>query len=205
MPSVASIKGSIFASVVEDVNKLVTGGKISVKELTHWLQPTDFDLLHQEISVSEWYDIRAYERMNLLLRDVTGGGKNEYLRRLGKESARRLLESGLYQQMEYLNKMKLHEQTDQKLRFEAYGRDLRLLTTLSRSLLNFSKQAVKMDPQYEYRYLLEYTEAKDIPEVYCWRADGFVNQMAMQNDEPDRWRWERPTPDRIVFYMRRPI
>ena len=205
MPTVPSIKGSVFASVVEGVNKLVTGGEISLKELTRWLEPQDLDLLNQQLLVSEWYDIRAYSRMSELLRDVEGGGNNDYLRQRGRQTARRLLEAGLYQQLEYLHATQLEKATDTHARFEAFGRDLRLLTTLSASILNFSKWESKPDPDRDDRYVINVSEAWDVPEVLCWRSDGFVNEMATQHGEPDLWRWERAAPDLVVFRMIRSL
>ncbi len=205
MASVPSIKGSVFTVVVEDVCKLVARGGLSVDELPRWLKTQDVGLLEQEIVLSEWYSIATYTRMNELLRDVEGGGSNEYLRERGRRTARRLLQSGLYQQLEYLQRTELGKATEQRARFEAFGRDLRLLTTLSGSILNFSRWKSKPDPEEADRYVIEVSEARDFPEVLCWRSDGLVNEMATQHGEPDLWRWERTASDLIVFRMTRPV
>jgi len=205
MAPVPSIKGSVFAGLVADVRKLVTGGKLSADELPRWLEPPDMDLLEQEIGLSEWYDITIYQRMSELLRDVEGRGSNEYLRELGRLTARRLLESGLYQQLEYLHRTALAKATDERARFEAFGRDLRLLTTLSGSILNFSRWTSKPDSKEAGRYVIEVTEARAFPEVLCWRSDGLINEMATQHGEPDLWRWERPKTDLVLFRMVRPV
>jgi predicted hydrocarbon binding protein len=205
MPSQPSIKGSVFAGVIEDVCKLVRRGGVSVDELTRWLKPQDMDLLEQKIVVSEWYDIAIYTRMNELLRDVEGGGSNEYLRQLGRRTARRLLESGLYQQLEYVQRTELSRAQEKRVRFEAFGRDLRLLATLSGSILNFSRWKSKPDPEEAGRYVIEVSEAKDFPEVLCWRSDGLINEMATQHGEPDLWRWERTADDLVAFRMVRSL
>jgi len=205
MASVPSIKGSVFAVVVEDLCKLVARGGLSVDELTRWLKPQDVDLLEQEIVLAEWYDIAIYQRMNELLRDVEGGGSNQYLRRRGSLTARRLLQSGLYQQLEYLQRTALSKAKDPRTRFEAFGRDLRLLTTLSGSIINFSRWESKPDPEQEDRYVIEVSEAEDFPEVLCWRSDGLINEMATQHGEPDLWRWERIGNDLVVFRMVRSV
>jgi len=205
MPTIPSIKGSVFATAVESVNKLLAQHSVSREELGRWLKPDDIPLLDQEVSVSEWYDIRVFSRMNELLRDVEGEGKNEYLRRIGKQSARRLLEAGLYQQMEYLQNTQLRKASTPKARFEAFGRDLRLLTTLGSSLYNFIKWEAAPDPAQEGCYLIKLSEAQDFSDVACWRMEGFMNEMAVQHDEPDLWRWDRPKPDLVVFRMNRPV
>ena len=143
--------------------------------------------------------------MSELLREVEGGGSNEYLRTLGRQTANRLLEAGLYSQLEYLNRAEVAKvkATDPAARYAAFGRDLRLLTSLSASILNFSRWASLPDPEREGRYRIEVTEARDFPEVLAWRSDGFVNQMATVHGDPDLWSWERVADDRIVFRMLR--
>jgi hypothetical protein len=205
MASIPSIKGSAFAKVVEDIAKLVSSGKLSKGEAAKWLQPEDISLLDEDIAISRWYDIRTYTRMSELLRDVEGGQSNDYLRQRGRETARRLLEAGLYSQLEYLHRAEVVRLQEARARFEAFGRDLRLLTTLSASILSFSRWTSRLDPELESRYRIEVSEAREFPEVLCWTSDGFVNEMATQHGEPDLWGWERVSADLIVFRMIRPL
>jgi len=203
MPRVPSIKGSVLEGVVEDLNKLVAQGRIRPEELERRLEPEDRELLESSIHVGDWFDIRIYTRMNELLRDATGG--NEVLRERGRETARRLLEAGLYQQLEYLHRAQVKRATDPEERFAAYGRDLRLLATVSSSILSFSKWTPKPDPEHPRRHVIEVSEAADFPEVLCWRAEGFVNEMATQHGDPDLWTWERPAADLVLFRMVREL
>lgn len=205
MVSRPSIKGSVFASIVEDVNKLLTRGVISQAELARWLRADDILLLGQTIGVASWYDVRAYTRMNELLRDVDGAGSNDYLRERGRQTARRLLDAGFYAQLEFLHRAEVGRTTGVRARFEAFGRDLRKLTTLSSSILSFSRWTSKPDPQREGYYVIDVAEAREFPEVLAWRSDGFVNEMATQHGDADLWCWERVTADRIVFRMIRPV
>lgn len=203
MSTQPSIKGSVFASVVEEVNKLVTRGAISKAELARRLPAEDRALLEQPIATASWYDVRAYTRMNELLRDVEGGG-NDYLRDRGRQTARRLLEAGFYAQLEYLQRTEVGRTTGARARFEAFGRDLRKLTTLSASILNFSRWTPKADPKREGYYLIEVSDAKDFPDVLAWRSEGLMNEMAVHHGTSDLWRWERVSADLIVFRMTRP-
>jgi hypothetical protein len=205
MAVVPSIKGSIFVRAVEDVLKLVSAGQLSQVELRRRLTPGDLQILDEPILGSEWYDVQVYGRLVELLRDVEGGGQNEYLRKRGVRSAEALIQAGLYQQMEYLNRTQLARQSDPESRFRAFGRDLRLLTSLQGSILNFTRQTPQVDPEHSDRYLLEFSEAIAYPEVLCWTTEGFINRMAAQHDSPDLWRWERPRPDVILYRMRRSL
>jgi hypothetical protein len=96
---------------------------------------------------SRWYDIRSDTRMGELLRELEGGGSNEYLRTLGRQTARRLLEGGLSSQLEYLHRTEVSRAPEGPARVAAFGRDLRLLTSMSASILNFSRWTSKPDPR----------------------------------------------------------
>ncbi len=205
MSTTPSIKGSVFAEVVEDVNKLLERGEIPEEEITRWLLPEDRKLLSTPISISSWYDIRSYGRINELLRDAHGEGGNELLRSRGAATADRLLEAGLYAQLEFLHRTEVASTTDASARFAAFGRDLEKLNTLSRSILNFSRWRTRPDPDHASRYIIDITEAEPFPEVFCWRADGFVNQLANWHGEETLWTWDRPTRDRMVFRMLREL
>jgi len=205
MPAVPSIKGSLLSSIVESILKLMSEAQVSRHELERRLQPGDLQILDSKIQLTQWYDVRCYERLVKLLRDVEGGGHNEYLRQRGAQAAERLLKAGLYQQMEYLSRTQAAKATDPKERFLAFGRDLRLLTTLSANLVNFSRWETRPDPEWADRYRIEISEATDYPEVLAWQTEGLINRMASQHGEPNLWRWERVRPDLIVFRMNRSL
>ena len=201
--TVPSIKGSIFGRGTEDVLKLVSSGKLSQAELRRMLPEGDLAVLAQPVAASGWYDVQIYGRLLDLLRAVEGRGENEYLRRRGARSAEVLMQAGLYQQMEYLKRTEVAQQSDAQARFLAFGRDLRLLTSLHHSILNFAQQTARVDPERPDRYVIEFTDAAPMPEALCWTTDGFVNRMASRHGHADLWRWERPTPDRVVYRLLR--
>jgi hypothetical protein len=201
--TVPSIKGSIFSRATEDISKLVSGGKLSQAELHRMLPEGDLKFLAQPISATSWYDVQVYGRLLDLLRKIEGHGDNEYLRRRGARSAEMLIQAGIHQQMEYLKRTEVSRHTDEQARFLAFGRDLRLLTSMHASILNFSKQTAKVDPDRPGYYVIEMTEAAATPEPLCWTTDGFMNRMAAGHGHGDLWRWERPSPDRIVYRMTR--
>ena len=200
-----SIKGSVFALVVEDLQRLVESRKISRDELDHRLEPSDLEFLDRRVWPTEWCDIRAYARFMELLVEIEGGGSHEYLRRSGAARAARLLQAGLYSQFEYLTQTQLSKAMDADQRFQAFGRDLKRLTTLSASIYNFSRWEPKPAPESKDRYIIEITDASAFPEVFCWSTEGFINWMAAQHGTPDLWRWQRPCPELIVFQMTRSL
>jgi hypothetical protein len=204
-PTIPSIKGAAFGLVVEKTQKLIAEGEISRDEIARRLPPGGLEVLDRPIVVISWYDIRIYTRLMELLRDVAGHGKNDYLVQHGYESAERLLQKGLYQQMEYLKRMDFGKESDPRARSQAFGRDLRLLTSMGPSILNFGHGQVKVDPDFPDRYVLEISGASDYPEVLCWTTQGFNNRMAAVHKTPDLWRWERPRPDLVRYRMTRSL
>jgi hypothetical protein len=204
MATVPSIKGSIFGRGVEDLLKLVAQGEISRADLERKLEPGDSAYLDEPIVATGWYDVQVYGRVLDLLREIVGCGSNTYLRDRGARSAETLLKAGLHQQLEYLSRTQLAAASTPEDRYRAFGRDLKLLVSMHRALLNFGEQISKPDPDFDDRYILEISGAEPYPEALCWTTDGFINRMAQQHHTPDLWRWERPTPERLLFRMTRP-
>jgi len=205
MAAIPSIKGAVFATVVEDVEKLVSSEEISPNELGRRLTPEDLAILKQPVQAAAWYDIRIYARFLELLRDTAGQGRNDYLIGRGARSAERLLQAGIYQQLEYVKRTQLGKAVSPQERFLAYGRDLRLCLTMSYSIFNFARQELKVDPEHESRYQIEVSEAGAFPEVSCWTALGFANRVTEEYDEPSLWRWERPQLDLVLYRMVRSL
>lgn len=199
------IKGTAIGDLVEDTRKLLSDGKLSRGEIEARLTAEDLALLEESLVTSQWYSIHCYRRLTELLRDVEGEGRNEYIRKRGRARGRKLIEAGLYQQMEYLGRSRVKQTMDPKARFEAYGRDLKLLVTLSQSLLNFSTWKVVPDPDHGDRYRIEVRDAADFPDVLGWSSEGLIDAMAAEHGLSGLWRWERIAPDFVVFRMLRPL
>ncbi len=82
MPNTPCIKGIAFPQVVEDVEHILVAGAISRDRLGEWLRPENVLELTDRPLASGWYPIETYARINEVLRDVNGGGRNEFLREL---------------------------------------------------------------------------------------------------------------------------
>lgn len=213
MASVPSIKGMIFARAMEDLQKLVAEGVVSREALASRLEPEDLELfdravylgtLDRSVWTAVWYDVRTYGRILEALKQYAGDGSNEYLLRRGAASAQTMLDQGLYQQLQYLDRTRVANASGAEERFRAFGHDLRLLTSLHSVILNFGVQTVEPDPDHERRYLLRVTGAEPAPDALCWTTTGFMNRMAQQHDAPDLWRFERPRRDIVLYRMTRP-
>jgi hypothetical protein len=200
-----SIKGTVMVELVEDAVKLLDAGELSRHELEARLRPEDLAVLSEPVLPSKWYDIELYRRLSELMRDVAGGGRNEYVRERGFARGQRLIKAGLYQQMEYVGRSEVARAEESQARFKAYGRDLRLFVTLSGSLLNFASWSVVVDPDHEGRYRIEVRDVADFPDVLGWGCEGVIDAMASFHGLAGLWRWERLAPDLIIFRMVRSL
>ena len=205
MSKIPSIKGSIVANHAEVLQKYLAKAQVPASELARRFQPGELELLAGPIEATRWYDVRMYKRLLEFLRDYPGEGDNQYLIDAGRRSAENLIRAGIHQQLEYLRRTQHQERIEPAERFAAFGRDLRLLSSITGSILNFSPVTVVQDPEYRYRWILRRSEAREFPDVLCWTTQGFSNRMAEEHGSPDLWYWERPEPDQVQYRMNREV
>ena len=205
MARIPSIKGSIVASHAEVLQKYLAKAHVPASVLARRFEPGELELLAGPIEATRWYDIRLYTRLLEFLRDHPGEGSNQYLIEAGRRSAENLIRAGIHQQLEYLRRTQHKERIDAAERFAAFGRDLRLLSSITGSILNFSEVTVAQDPEHRLRWMLQRADAREFPEVLCWTTQGFSNRMAEEHGSPDLWRWERPVPDVVRYRMNREV
>jgi hypothetical protein len=203
MPLEPSIKGSAIADLFEDLKKLIAEDTISDADIERHLRTEDRKLLEEPISPASWYSVESQGRALELIRDTVGGGNSSLLVERGKRKGQRLMDAGLYQQMEYTGRAQLMIAKSPEERFAAFGRDLRLLVTLSGSILNFSRWKVIPDPDDDGRYLIEITEAEPYPDSLVYSTEGLIEALASAMGLSELWTWERPTRDHILFRMTR--
>jgi hypothetical protein len=172
-----SIKGSSIQSLVEDLAKLRDNGRLPPELLEERLSPEDREMLDRPVNVAVWYDIHSYRRMAELICEVEGR-REDLLRERGAAAARRLAAAGLYQQMESVTRMHEYLELDDEARFKAYGQGLKLIATLSGSILNFATFEVVVDPDHPDRYCMEVHNFEEIPDVLAHTSEGFINAMA---------------------------
>lgn len=202
-----AIKGSSISALVEDVAKMRDDGRAPAALLEERLTEADRGLLDRPVNLAGWYDIHSYRRLAELVCEVEGR-REGLLRERGAAAARRLAETGLYQQMNY-QAILGDEERDAAAAFQAWGRSLRLITTLSGSLLNFGRFEVVVDLEHPDRHCIEIHDAQDVPEVLAYTIEGFMNAMTemgpahRQGDGP-MWVVERGS-GLIRYRMTRPF
>ena len=203
MPNDPSIKGTVVAGHAETFQKYLADESPDRATLDRWFEPGEVDVLSGPIEPTRWFPIGSYDRLLCFLREYVGGGRNEFLIESGRRTAEKLLAAGIHQQFEYLSRTEVSEKVDKESRHQAFGRDLRLLTTITGSILNFLESSVVPDPDHAMRWMIRHRQARDYPETLCWTSQGFCNRMAEEHGMPELWYWERLEPGVVCFRMNR--
>jgi hypothetical protein len=201
------IKGTLFAGVLDDLRRLIEEGRVTPETLEARLEPEDLQLLEVKVSPSTWYDIFAYHRLAEILCDAEGAGRDDYWYERGVRAARRLIEMGIYSQLEYLGRTRTSRARDPEARFEAFAKDMKRLMSLHASMLNFGEWSSVVDPDLGDRYRVEIRGVAGIPDGIFRAAAGFFSELASQRSRQSSrlWLYERPEPDLVLFRMAQPV
>jgi len=196
------VRGSLFAREVEGVRKLIGSGRLSRAELEAALCADELDLVDSG-SRDTWCSIATTDKLIALMASKSELRLSDFCRLRGAEAAEALLESGLYQQLEYLNRTEAAGISDPESRARSFGRDLRLIVSLSKQMFNFTHWTTREDPGSPRRFQIEISQASDFSDIQVDCTDGFVNWAATRRKEVRLWEWSRPAPDLVLFRMLR--
>jgi hypothetical protein len=208
--AVPSIKGSIFKGAIADLLRLQEEGRLSEEKVDAYLAAEDLAFLDGEISPASWYPIESYARLMQLLGDVEGAGKDAYFVERGRASARRLMETGFYQQLSFLSRWGTRtdtESTDPSVVVANYARNLRMVISLASAIYNTGKWVIEPDPEHAGRVSIAVREATAYSDPMRLAIEGFLNECSRsaREDLAHLHVSERPAPDLILFRMTRDI
>jgi hypothetical protein len=159
-----SVKGTLVQSAVSELRRLEERGSVSRAALECDLKREDLELLDEEILVSGWYPMASYGRMLEAIAAVLGQSGDADFVETGRQSARRLVEMGLYRQLD--------ERTAERWE-ERVGK---LLLSVASLLWNFgSWEWLGMD---ESGFRIRFQGASPMPRSYALRTQGVVEHLA---------------------------
>jgi hypothetical protein len=186
-----SVKGTIFQAVVNELNGYLSQGVLQRDEIASRCKPDDLDYLDRDIAIASWYPIETYGRYLRFLCDRFGGGRREYLVEGGRRSAQRVIDMGVYGQLDD--------------RTEHWGSRVgRVLVTLGGSFYNFGTWLWESFENDE-GFRIEVQSVAAMPEEAAMRAHGFIEHLASRAAGCNvRVDYQRPRPSQIIFSARRP-
>jgi len=187
---VASIKGTAFLSAVDDLQRLLSEGKLSRDELEKRFDDDELRLLDETVNAASWYPMELYARfVQVLVEKEARGRKEQYLVRRGVRAAERIRSAGIYRQLE--------------VRRETWGERVgQIVVTISGAIYNFTRWSIEpRDGLHHFAVLVE--DAAEFPDEARYTAQGFVEFVAcLVSGAHMRVTSSRPTPDRIVYEVR---
>ena len=164
-----SIKGSGIKRAVEDVQRLLEEGRVDRDELEARLAPEDLALFDRKILDGAWYPNESHRRLTELLRDVEGGGRDEYVVQRGRETAERLLEAGFYRALRLAESERGSDGAE-------LVHAVRLMLTVSGALYSFGHWSLDGEDPDHLRIVARDAEA--LTDMNRLTAQGFIESFA---------------------------
>jgi hypothetical protein len=202
-----SVKGSIFAGVIEDLLRLRDSGRMPRETLEARLTPSELELIENKIYPGTWYPMESYVRVTDLLCELQTSDRGDFFRGRGAANAKRLIEGGLYSQLDFLERWGARTgtraQADPGAVLDAYIRSLRLVTTLSKSIYSTGDWRVERDPDRPGCARIEILDAAAYSEGMRFAIEGFLNECvrAVRQRELHLYVSQRIAPDHIRIHM----
>jgi hypothetical protein len=192
---IGRIKGTAIGEVVSDVRRLLESGRVVQEALEARLEPIDLELLDAKIQPALWYENACHERLTELLRDIEGDGRDEYVVQRGSATADRLLESGLYQQLQLAAGEGAVADDPPALR-----RAIRLLLSLSGAMYDFGSWKLRRDDDPSSDITIDVFDAEPLTEMNRLTAEGFIRRIAQRlQRRPPQVESDRVSPDHVVY------
>lgn len=192
-----SLKGVLMGKLVEDAKALFERNARDRERLEAGLTSETLVLLESKVELARWYPVERYTELTELLWREEGANQIEYLHRRGEDAMKRMMEKGLYQQLEFMTRREHLNRT--RVPRELIIRAVRLVGSLSGTLRNFGKDSWEWHPKHPNHMIHHIREASHFPEVMRIVNDGaqtFLMRFSCPGAPPVTS--ERVTPDHIV-------
>jgi len=192
--SVPSIKGTAYNSVHEDLHHMIDDGRVSRDQLEAALTREELEAFDSKVLASKWYPIATYRKLLSLVAEKEAHGRiEEYLVDRGWRAAERLKEAGIYRQLG----------SDEGSHKSWGARVADLVAKISGLLYNFTRWSVD-EPNNPDIFHVIVDDTKDFVDECRFTAQGFVLFAAsMMAGEKVKISSERPTPNRIIYTVKR--
>ena len=172
----ASIKGIAIGSLVRDAAELLASGEVPGEEVDRRLTAGDRELLASPVQDSGWYDLASYRRLLEFLRDFSGKGDPEYVRRRGAAVAERFLALGEHREVDHIRQVGHAEDA------ETAVSSLKLVASLWNSFFNFGRWDVFAESTGRYGVVAKHSH--EMPEVGWQAVHGFMQRIAQEAAQP---------------------
>jgi hypothetical protein len=199
-------KGLLLVPIAAEIRQFLQEGRISREDVEAELDLPVLKLLDGEISPISWYDGDTYPQLVQLLMKIEGyrPGDLSYVRQRGERAGRRLVESGLYQQLDYM-KRRADEQKGAPLDRKLFEQALRLINSVAAAFMKGGVWTLEEDPFCDDRLRFVLTDVDGMSEENAHATWGILIGITTAGGGGFSWLYDRPAPDRILYRMDRDI
>ncbi len=199
-------KGLLLVSIIADLARFVEEGRLSREDLEADLTADALKLFDDGVSPISWYEGDIYPQLAQILIKVDGLGPGDmkYLRQRGEGAGRRLMESGLYQQLDFMQR-RVSEAAAGPVDRKLFEQGLRMITSMTAALMNGGIWEIEQDPEYDDRVQVVVSDIAGMSEESAQATCGILSGIAMYGGAGFSYRYERLAPDRLVYRMDRDI
>jgi hypothetical protein len=191
-----SVKGSLMLGAVVAVRRHRKQGRITAEQLAARLSRDAAELIEEKVDIGRWYPIQIFSELLDIDWEVGGRRDPEYMRGEGEQAAERLYQSGIYQQLNYVDRAERVRARDDLIR------RAKLITTIVGNLYNFLTFEVRLDnPDDPDELQIHYGNATAYSEALRYSTEGFLNQMNKRQKSSARWASRRVRPDLVIFTL----
>ena len=208
--SAPAIKGSVFKGIVEHARQFCQASGIDAEALEKRVGADVAELIQGEIYVVEWYPIEHYGAVRQFLREAEGNGDPQYGMDSGGASARRMIDSGIYPQLDMFKTLASEWRADASNStgelLDALERLVRPITLIYEGFYNFSHVDILRDPEHDDRLRFDYRDGNVMPYDGRLAVVGFWNGVTRywSSVEAELWRLE-DLPDGYAVRMNRSV
>lgn len=193
---VPSAKGSVVVGVVASIRSSRRQGRVNEEQLSARLSARALAMLAEKIEPGLWYPMEAFGELVELEYELTGSNP-EHAREAGARSADRMFDAGLYQQLDYAERVG-RAATRERLLGQA-----KLITTVTSALYSFLRTLVRFSSDGGALEIV-YGNAAQFSEPLRYSTEGYMNRVNERQGSSRRWTSERTGRDEIVFRMALP-
>ena len=191
------VKGYIVASIVEGVRSALDQGRID-SDCVDLVLGSHAALLEEKIDPFRWYPVELLEGLNRLLAKAQGGDQRTAMLELGAKQFELLLAMGVHQQLSFsegqVNQSSVRE-------IASWGR---LVSTMMRTVYNFSDASFDVDPEDPERVILDWRGIGGLGDIVLESTLGFMAALARRSAGPNvRVTLERSTPGHARYIFER--
>jgi hypothetical protein len=207
---VPSLKASMFQFIADELQELVSSGRLSQTELERRLDPDDQKYLGKTLATSSWVPIATSSRVLKLLFDLDGGSDIRiFMRERGRANALKLKDGGISGQFdaaaavseslqragggdtEYLvalgreaattlARQGIYKQLGRQAGADVDASFVRTLVTLAKALYSFTSWELESFDADAGTFVIRISGAGDYPDSLRWRNCGFLETMTSQ-------------------------